>query len=1311
MVDKVGRKMILAAAVLALGVSVAFCQVQSSGEPPSFEDFYSQQTVHVYVDDKDGNDESCLLPGSKTPCQSLEHIARAVSNMSYISRLEVVVHSELELRDVIIFNSFPEIKLAGSQAQNNITCGPGINNNAGLIFISVQNVTIENLTFSRCGAFQNYTTVSTESKRQIRAAIHIVSPTNVAVTNVALMSNNGTGLFATNVRGGIVKISNSVFDRNEIEHQTEYGGGGGAFVWQWQYQEVANEFIFEDCYFSNNRAHATVIHNFITNIGSVIADSGRGGGIHILLTNLANSNKVSVLNCNFTGNVAFLGGGLGVYMRDNSQDNSVLVQSSTFERNGCQNEVRIGSGGGANFGFSFRNMNRSLLDVSYNQISIVNTTFKENCAEVGGGTTFFSSRSEYSNFNNSVVFSGCKWIANNARLGAAVDVHPHVLDRLTRGFFPTPVFMDCEFINNSVTVRTHDLHYTIGTGTFFSSLFDITFQSNVKFVNNSGSAFIIVNGIADFSSCNATFVDNTGLQGGAIALVGVSSMLVGPQCTYTFTQNRATDRGGAIYSYMTDEHDFFISKSCFIQYLDNLRQDLLIPVSNWTSTFIFKGNFAQRYGHSIFATSVVPCKLRLYGLFDFTSSGVFVFEDVDNQLATDGASFNITGTLPFRIIPGQEYILEVELIDDFDQRLDTPIRASILNEMENKLEVDDAFSCVTGNAIQLLGEEEVMGDLLLQSITTRQNSIIVNVTLQPCPTGFILSRSDRECVCDAHSYVGITHCNAEKFYAYLEDGFWIGYVKNEDNTSQLATSLCPEGFCGYGGDLIQNRSVRLPQSHLEIDENICGPVRRGILCGKCKPGFTVYYNSPKYRCKETGLCKMGWLFYILSELIPVTILFTVVLAFNISFTAGSINGFILFSQILDTFLIYGSGVIKTPDTVESISWGYSVFYGFFSLNFFGIEPLSFCLLRNAGVLDVLAFKYITIVYSFILIIGVIVFMRHCAPRMLGRHFKLSVVKNSVIHGLSTFVVVCYAQCINVSLNILLPQPLRGRGGHPLHPRRVWFNGEIEVFGNEHLPYAIPALFFLIIIGIILPFLLIGYPLVNKILAFCGIGESFTIISPCKRIHISKLKPFLDSFQGCFKDNFRFFAGLYFLYRWIGPLAYAASSVSLGGYYALVEAVLIVILVVHAVAQPYTIHWHNIVDVLLLGDLAIINGLTLLAYFYSRTDRALKSKKSIDIVVSIQLVFIYLPILFYVTAFILMMCYKFCFLKLRKLNSSRRTQSENEMEQSLTNSDQLNASTSVPLEEFPARLLGDDVEYEEFPSEFSHSPTPSATSTP
>ena len=49
------------------------------------------------------------------------------------------------------------------------------------------------------------------------------------------------------------------------------------------------------------------------------------------------------------------------------------------------------------------------------------------------------------------------------------------------------------------------------------------------------------------------------------------------------------------------------------------------------------------------------------------------------------------------------------------------------------------------------------------------------------------------------------------------------------------------------------------------------------------------------------------MFYLLSELIPVTIMFITVLVFNINFTGGTVDGFILFSHVLINSIVGNIG--------------------------------------------------------------------------------------------------------------------------------------------------------------------------------------------------------------------------------------------------------------------------------------------------------------------------------------------------------------------------------------------------------------------
>ena len=78
-----------------------------------------------------------------------------------------------------------------------------------------------------------------------------------------------------------------------------------------------------------------------------------------------------------------------------------------------------------------------------------------------------------------------------------------------------------------------------------------------------------------------------------------------------------------------------------------------------------------------------------------------------------------------------------------------------------------------------------------------------------------------------------------------------------------------------------------------------------------------------------------------------------------------------------------------------------------------------------------------------------------------------------------------------------------------------------------------------------------------------------------------------------------------------------------------EVELILFLSFHALAQPYEKRWHNILDNLLFTNLAIINGMTL--YNYTRVSDPFgpNYQRNIDIVSSIQLVLIYLPMVYMV----------------------------------------------------------------------------------
>ena len=596
------------------------------------------------------------------------------------------------------------------------------------------------------------------------------------------------------------------------------------------------------------------------------------------------------------------------------------------------------------------------------------------------------------------------------------------------------------------------------------------------------------------------------------------------------------------------------------------------------------------------------------------------------QIVTDGALLNSSKATPLVMIPGQEYNHGVTINDDLGHKVETLLEVSISRNAKN-VYIDYSY---IGDKLRLRGKPGEVARLHLKLISQKNTYIGMNIKLLDCPPGFMLN-DYLECTCRAHAYWGMIKCDLDTFRSHLTYGLWAGLLNMSLHASEFVTCPCP--FCDYE-NITSNDSefeVILPQNYFELNRALCGETRTGIACGRCQENYTVHFHSPGFLCKpvEASGCKVGWLLYILSELLPVTIVFVAVLLFNINFTSGAISSFILFGQLLNTLDVSTSGLITFPEAVQQNIrvWTrvYQAIYGFINLEYFSYESISFCLLKDASALDMLAFKYVTILYTLLMIVVVILFMNKCAGRCCGRYCRITAVKTSMIHGISTFLVICYSQCIKVSLNILTALHIIAKSDSMFKPPlRVWYNGDILYFSRNHLPYALPAIIFLCVIGIVPPLLLLSYPSLNKLVGLfhCDNLKVFdNCITKSLNLIFGRLKPLLDSFQGCFKDNYRFFSGLYFLYKWVFQCFFTTRGFNT--YYTGVAAFLLLALSLHSICQPYINRAHNVIFTLLFTDLLLIELLTFYNYHKNSEYRPLTLMVR---AVAIQLILIYLPLI-------------------------------------------------------------------------------------
>ena len=130
----------------------------------------------------------------------------------------------------------------------------------------------------------------------------------------------------------------------------------------------------------------------------------------------------------------------------------------------------------------------------------------------------------------------------------------------------------------------------------------------------------------------------------------------------------------------------------------------------------------------------------------------------------------------------------------------------------------------------------------------------------------------------------------------------------------------------------------------------------------------------------------------------------------------------------------------------------------------------------------------------------------------------------------------------------------------------------------------------------------------------------------KLICQQKLMPILDAFQSCFKNETRFFAGMYFLYRTaiLAAVTFSRNEIQL---YGTVELIFLMILGIHAIVQPYKQERHNMIDATLFLNLAIINGLNIFINVASETNLEYNRSTGVfSIIISvIQLVLVYFPV--------------------------------------------------------------------------------------
>ena len=1190
---------------------------------------------------------SCFSSNSTTPCKNLSYVLRTIPNMSLSDR-EVILQGDHYINQTLTIADVERLTIRGSDFKSStIHCMPPNSSNdtgSGLVFVSISNLTVSNVRFKGCGTLQNSTTLRNGSNIKYRSAVYILNCINVHFIETIFDRSVGRGLSLYD-DNGYVLIRNTTFVENMVpkEEQDRLIGGGGLYI-EFTYctpgypncnfnenlQNQNSTYEIKDCVFKGNRvtghtSNERTAQNHIVQFPLLVGNHGhnlaQGAGISISFKGTSSRNSITIFNCVFYNNSAEQesGGGVEAILEDYASKNTLHINACKFTNNSALER----SGGALKLGYVITTPN-----VNHNNITVQDTLFVNNSAAWGGAVSFFASRFKVDLLNR-MEFINCSWIGNTASVGAAMHVNDEVWDSIADGIVPTTLLCSCKFINNYITNTPAILkgpnggifQQVLQSGTLDIDSFEITLSKNVSIVGSTGSAIVATSAhINVLEDTVLRFVNNSATNGGAMALLGHSVLELHSNSQVIFESNYASERGGAVYAL---QPAFTLSHRCFISYHSS------IDPNKWNSSLTFSNNKA-RYGDAIFTDSLLQCAKHTGNVVTDVKTALrwepfkYIPGIEEYTIATSPASINFT--LPVEITPGERINLHLISLDDLDQHI--PTAYQVFLDIHDAGRANTSTSYISDDGyLQLSGTPGTEFTITLQTQNTRHISFSRDSKLGHCPLGFTLK--NEVCVCSPSTsdkrLVGITECNMSNFRAFLQIGHWVGCTRDD----KIATSYCPPGYCNYKS-ASDTQKIDVPKSCNDV--NICTSQRKGWLCGECEEGSAVFYHSENFKCDQCPYGAFGLLFYVISELVPLILLFAVIMIMKVKMTSGLMQSTLLFAQTVTFINRIPTFMTMSPSNVFIRIHTFLI--GFLSLDLFTLDELSFCLWNGATVLQNFAFRYITTLFTMLLLAGFILLIQYSSleTKLSGRVAfcqklmkwgrKKDIFKNAIVHGISTFLILSYTQYTVTSFQILTLVPVYTEGEKTLS-YVVYHQGSVEYFGAGHLPYAIPAVFVLLLLSLPPPLLLISYPLLwkvkGKLISHMKSAETENETTP---LPIRRLLPLIDSFQGVFKDNRRMFAGLLFLWRIILAIIFAFST-NITQFFLTIEVALLCFFVIHAVARPYKRRLFNIIDLLMLANMSIINALTW--YIFNASSFG-GDRQSIEAANSIKIILMYLPLL-------------------------------------------------------------------------------------
>jgi len=858
----------------------------------------------------------------------------------------------------------------------------------------------------------------------------------------------------------------------------------------------------------------------------------------------------------FENNTAEHNGG-AVYLYDNAA--MLFTEFSTIR---FQHNIAMQHGGAVYF------TSKSTVSFEGNCVA----EFLHHTAKRNGGVMYSSSENEIyfmdnSNitiFNNSGRFNGGAMFLNDnvTIMFAGNTVVTFTNNSATRDGGALYSIDKCSTIikDYSTVAFTENVVMQYGGAIHCDSHSNITFQGNVSVVfakNNAGhggAIFILQSSILFVANSTIQFSDNSAMiNGGAIHLRNNLNVKFHESTNITFYCNNATKYGGAIYVYLTQGN---LSKITFNNETDFSKNDALISPSVYIDV-------QPSCNETCLNNSVLGINketVHSHGMHIVTPPNKLILHkpatcmDIHDSNNTSCETYFVKD-----IMLGQNIVIEACVLDYYDRPAGgaqflahgNDTEHSILNGSELVL-----VSCDKLEGIRVTGDEVFHANNFSMTLTSHVDSLsdLKTITVEliiellPCYPGFHYDANTETCMC--YNVSDIVSCVQASSMSDIKKGYWFGTVDTKPTFT-----VCPNGYCNFTCCESTNGLYQLSPQRM----NQCNSHRYGPACGVCEKGYTLSFDSVE--CVSVDQCTIGQTVLVVSLSILYWIA-TVIAVFIVTYYHVGISylyAITFYYSMLDILLSQNlqlsHGIFTTVNIVSSIAKVIPQFLG------------QFCLVESMNGIDQQFIHYVHPI-AVTAILTMICFLARMSYR-----FSLFI-SRGIIHVICFLLLLSYTSLATTSLLLLRPLIF-----HDISKVYTYLSPDIEYFHGRHLPYVIVAVLCAIVIVIGLPLLLLLEPYLNG------------------KINFTKVKPLLDQFQGCYKDQYRSFAAYYMVCRLAIILIIISDPSDHNSIQVLLVSVSTILASIHQLLKPYAINILNIFDGIILQYMVLVTVVPLVENFH------------------------------------------------------------------------------------------------------------------